>query len=146
MKNSLFILFILLIGCHKKVPEEVNSESKLFVGYLKKTFNIDVPDKTTTFLLIPCTGCKGCSDRTFLRVKEGQIDSATIIIICNERHEAEYYIPNSKNKIYYDKKNAMGNYTFGIGYPAFIIMDKKVILEIKYISPMSITDTCSQLQ
>ena len=39
---------------HKKVSEEVNSESKLFVGYLKKTFNVDVPDEKVRVSICAC--------------------------------------------------------------------------------------------
>lgn len=142
MKNCLFVLLLLIfIGCHKTSTESIPTDSELFTGYMNKTFNFDVSNKNTTFLLIPCTGCQGCSDKAFLKIEKGLIDSGTIIIICNERRGSDYDLPGSKNKIYYDQKNIMANYTFGTGYPALIKMNNKLISNIKYFSPLS-NDTC----
>jgi hypothetical protein len=141
----LLIVSILNLSCaSKNNDKERHIVKDVFLEYLKEAFNESDFKNEKMYIVIPCSGCKGCDQSVYslFAEKYSNITNATLII-CNPDNK-DFLPPPKTNNVLLDSSAFMANYDFGYGYPScFIIKDNTVIDRYTY-SPSTIKSKCEQ--
>lgn len=116
-KYLLLIVIIQFFGCKEK-----QSKEEILVNKYFDEMNISENKREGNFILLPGTGCFGCTEKTITWLIENKENTKDYKLIFGSRKENTVYIDSLQNmfSIYYDDNNKMERYEFGYGYPFFI--------------------------
>ena len=122
-------------SCHQE-NNSLKNQSRVFNSYLKKNFNIQMPDEKHFYLFAPQKGCGGCryvALKTFFDSYKSNSHLTLIYDPFGPLPDSIMYLADTNRNLLIDYTGGMERLNLTVGSASLIISEHQTIREIRTI-------------